>query len=143
MKKSAGILLVYNKKLLLAHPSNSSWTKGTYSPPKGLSEKSEELIDTAIRECWEEVSVKIYKYQIKNKEVPIVVDYKEKNGEIFKKVYLFIVQISDLGEVGLDSEVIDKSKLQIEEVDWCGFLTKKEAEIKILWRFKDILNIIL
>ena len=32
--------------------------------------------------------------------------------------------------------------LQIEELDWCGFLTKEEAKDKIFYRVADLLNLI-
>ena len=44
---------------------------------------------------------------------------------------------------GLDGwELVDKSNLQLEEVDWAGFLTADEADEKIFYRFKPILDLI-
>ena len=135
MKISAGILLLLNNKLLLCHPTNASWT-GTYSPPKGLIDDGEDLIDAAIRECQEEVGITITREQITDR---FCVPYR-KGRNLFKKVYLFKVKINSLEEVGLSSEIVEKNNLQLEEVDWAGFLSRTEVEEKIFWRFKPILN---
>ena len=37
---------------------------------------------------------------------------------------------------------INKENLQLTEVDWAGFLTKEEAQNKIFWRFKSMLDLI-
>ena len=46
-----------------------------------------------------------------------VVPYK-KSFYLFKKVYLYQINIDSLGELELTNEVVDKSQLQLEEVDW-------------------------
>ena len=135
MKTSAGILIVYNDKILLCHPTNASW-KETFSPPKGLIDENEDLIDGAIRECKEEVGISINRDQIGDR---FIVPYK-KGRNLYKKVFLYKVKIDSLSEVGLDTEVLDKSKLQLEEVDWAGFVQKSELDEKIFWRFKGILS---
>lgn len=135
MKTSAGILIVYNDKILLCHPTNASW-KETFSPPKGLIDENEDLIDGAIRECKEEVGISINRDQIGDR---FIVPYK-KGRNLYKKVFLYKVKIDSLSEIGLDTEVLDKSKLQLEEVDWAGFVQKSELDEKIFWRFKGILS---
>jgi hypothetical protein len=52
------------------------------------------------------------------------------------------VYINDISEIGLDSETLPKEMLQIEELDWCGFLTKEEAKTKIFYRVEHLLNLI-
>ena len=52
MKISAGIIIRYKDSILLCHPTNAPW-KDSYSFPKGLVEDDEDLIDAAIRECFE------------------------------------------------------------------------------------------
>jgi len=135
MKISAGILLLYNNKLLLCHPTNAPWA-GTYSPPKGLVDDDEDLIDAAIRECKEEVGITIRREQIIDR---FCVPYR-KGRNLFKKVYLFKVEIDSLEDIGMTSEIVSKSNLQLEEVDWAGFLTKEDVNEKIFWRFKPILD---
>ena len=138
MEISAGLLIVYNNKVLLCHPTNASW-KETFSPPKGLIDDGEDLIDGAIRECYEEVGISINRDNITDR---FIVPYK-KGRSLYKKVYLFVYKINNLSDIGLESEVIKKENLQTEEVDWAGFVTKEEAEIKIFWRFKYLINEIL
>ena len=56
-----------------------------------------------------------------------VVPYK-KGRNFFKKVYLYQINIDSLGELELTNEVVDKSQLQLEEVDWA----EKKLNKKIL-----------
>ena len=141
MDKSAGIIIILNnKKVLLAHPTNSRWTN-TYSFPKGGIEEGESQIDAAIRELKEETSIEVSIDKIEDKK-PIVILYNDKRGKIYKELYLFKVYINDISEIGLESETLPKEMLQIEELDWCGFLTKEEAKTKIFYRVADLLNLI-
>ena len=67
MDKSAGIIIILNnKKVLLAHPTNSRWTN-TYSFPKGGIEEGESQIDAAIREFKEETSIEVSIDKIEDK----------------------------------------------------------------------------
>ena len=113
----------------------------TYSFPKGGIEEGESQIDAAIRELKEETSIEVSIDKIEDKK-PIVVQYNDKNGKIYKEVYLFKVYINDISEIGLESETLPKEMLQIEELDWCGFLTKEEAKTKIFYRVEHLLNLI-
>jgi len=135
---SAGILVVYNNKVLLCHPSNNYWTN-TFSPPKGHVEQGESYEDAAIRECYEETSIEVKKEQLGKM---YTVNYTS-GSELYKVVHLFLVEIKSLEEIGLDSEVVDKKYLQTEEVDWCGFMTKKEAMKHLFWRYKQLIDGIL
>jgi ADP-ribose pyrophosphatase YjhB (NUDIX family) len=126
---SAGLLIIQDNKILLCHPTGSKWW-GTYGIPKGIVEEGEDVIDAAIRETKEEVGIEIPKQWVWPKIYTI--DYINSDNELFKKVYYYIVKTENI--------VIDKSKLQKEEVDWAGFVDKREAEKRILWRFKSMLK---
>jgi len=127
-KISAGLLIIWNNKILLAHPTNSPW-RGTYTIPKGKVEKGEELIDTAIRETEEEIGILISKNDITDE--PLKIDYSDEDGFVYKEVYYFPVFLED---------EISNFKPQLKEVDWVGFLSKSEALDKIFWRFEPMLN---
>lgn len=137
MKKSAGISIILNKKkILLVHPTNSRWT-GTYGIPKGGIDPGETFIDAAIRETFEEVGIKVPK----NKLGPLFVNpYFNNKGTKYKEIYYFEYHISSINEIGLKSEVVPKSQLQIKEVDWAGFLDIKECEKRALSKQMPIIN---
>ena len=140
MKKSAGVVIILKgEKVLLCHPSNSRWF-GTYSFPKGGLEEGETTLDAAIRELREETSVIVNKNQISNLKDPIVVYYENKKGVKYKSITLYTVHINELSEIGLESEIIPKEKLQIEEIDWAGFIDKQEAELRIFHKTRIVLE---
>ena len=141
MKISAGTLVKYKNKFLLCHPTNSAWT-GTFGPAKGGVEEGESLLDAALRETLEEIGVDITKDMIKNPDEPIEVIYykNKKKNFIHKKVFLFKVDIDSLDEIGLETEIIPKTQLQVSEVDWAGFLTKEEMLEKCFHRFNFLID---
>lgn len=143
MKKSAGIIIILRgEKILLCHSTNSKWF-GTYSVPKGGVNKGETEIDGAIRELREETSIRVEKSQISNAKDPIVIEYtNRKTKALYKKLYLFTVYINDLREVGLTTEILPKEMLQLHEIDWCGFLNKKEAQFRIFHRVEHLLHLL-
>ncbi len=142
MKKSAGVIIVLNNnKILLAHPTNSKWLN-SFSFPKGGIEKGEKKVDAALRELKEETSIVVTIDQIDNVDDPIVVDYMDKKGEVYKRLYLYLVHIDKLSDIGLTDFIIPEENLQAEELDWAGFLTKEEASDRIFYRCKHLLDII-
>ena len=142
MKKSAGVIIILNNnKILLSHATNARWEK-TFSFPKGGIEKDEKKKDAAIRELMEETSIVITKEQISNPDDAIIVNYVDKAGINYKRLYLYTVYIEDISEIGLESEIIPIENLQADELDWCGFLTKEEAQDKIFNRVEHLLDLI-
>ena len=66
-------------------------------------------------------------------------NYKKKSV-VYKRIYLFTLYISDISEIGLDSEVIPKEKLPLDEIDWAGFVTKEEAKLRLFHRSVPMLD---
>lgn len=129
MVHSSGLVILRKGKILLAHPTNAPWFH-SYSIPKGHVEDGESSLDAAIRETREEVGIKVPKSLIEEKEFII---YRTRKGktEAWKKITFFIVRIESLSQLSLKDEILPKSQLQIEEVDWAGFLTLEEAKKRI------------
>jgi len=130
MQESAGLLIIHNNKMLLVHPTNAPWY-GTYSIPKGKLEKGETYIDAAIRETKEETGIKIKLNQIN--KTPHKIQYKNEKDKIYKELTYFLVNLN------YDIK-IDKNKLQLNEIDWAGFVDKDEAISRIFWRFEEMLK---
>jgi len=131
MQISAGLVVIYDNKILLAHPTGQKWFE-SYSIPKGHVEDGEDYLDAAIRETKEELGIDINEEQIKL-DTEGYINYKDENGTIYKRVYFYVVRLNK-------PVTVDKSKLQKDEIDWAGFLSKEEAAKRIFWRFKPLLT---
>ena len=125
-KKAAGVAIVYNNKILLVHPTNASWQKPTLGIPKGRVERGEDILTAAIRELKEETGIEVNPRTLAKSE-PYVVDLYDKLGNIEKQLIYFLYEISDLNEIGLQTERVPKTQLQQKEVDWAGFMGPDEA----------------
>jgi predicted NUDIX family NTP pyrophosphohydrolase len=133
MKKSAGFVLIYDNKILLTHPTGAKWI-GTYSIPKGEFEDGEEPLETALRETEEELGIILNPDEISKATGPEIIMYSKPSTRIvYKHVYYYVIYLTNPIE-------IDKNKLQKEEIDWAGFLTKEEAEIKIFIKQNEVLK---
>jgi ADP-ribose pyrophosphatase YjhB (NUDIX family) len=130
MKTSAGLVIIYQNKILLVHPTNAPWY-GTYSIPKGEIEEGEDLLEAAIRETKEEIGIRYCRECIDN--TPHMIEYKDKKGDIYKRVWCFVINVN---------EPPRKIIMQPEEVDWAGFLDKEEAEKRIFSKLKELINLI-
>lgn len=133
---SAGILIKWEDKVMLAHPTGHKWWK-SYSIPKGHLEDGETTLEGALREFREETGIKVPLSIIKKKEYRLK---PYKTGKKMKTVVFFIAEIKDLSELKLEKPKIPKKQLQLKEVDWCGFMTIEEAEKRIHPVMKDSLK---
>jgi 8-oxo-dGTP pyrophosphatase MutT (NUDIX family) len=124
-RRAAGIALIYDNKILLLHPTNSSWKKSTCGIPKGKLEQDEDPFDGALRELEEETSIRLDPQQVDPN--PHRVDFYNKKNEADGFLIYYVCRISDLSEIGLSSERLSKSQLQLEEVDWGKFVSAEEA----------------
>jgi 8-oxo-dGTP pyrophosphatase MutT (NUDIX family) len=128
MKESAGLVIIYDNKILLEHPTGQKWW-GTYSIPKGEIEPNENHLEAAIRETEEELGIKIDSTLI-DPTTERYIDYT-KDGEIYKRVYYFVLYVNEFPE---------NFNLQLEEVNWAGFIGEKEIIKRLYWRFTPILQ---
>ena len=131
LQLSAGLAIIQKGAILLAHPKGNKWW-GTYSIPKGHVEEGEDLLAAAIRETREEVGITVDAEDIVS-TTPLFIDYKGKQGNLYKRVYYFIVNPTE--PIRQDAITPDK-----QEIDWAGFILKDAAEARIFWRLKPILT---
>tara|TARA_B100000513_G_scaffold195885_1_gene127947 strand:+ start:9200 stop:9712 length:513 start_codon:yes stop_codon:yes gene_type:complete len=126
MKKeiSAGIAIIWDGKVLLAHTAGRNWKSG-YGIPKGHVESGETYIDAAIRETYEEVGIKVDKNLIDTTENTFFVNTRKRKNP--KTVYWFTAKIDSLDQIGMKDHRVPKKQLQLEEVDWAGFMTYNKA----------------
>jgi 8-oxo-dGTP pyrophosphatase MutT (NUDIX family) len=125
--QSAGLAIVYNNKILIGHMTGKGWW-GTYSIPKGHLDGNETILQAALRETYEEVGIRVPKDLIPSNYLtcPYI-----KKGNHYKDVHYYIVQIDSLDQIGLKDEIVPKSQLQTEEIDWAGFVPFKQAQKRI------------
>ena len=131
LQLSAGLAIIQKGAIILGHPKGQKWY-GTYSIPKGHVEEGEDLLIAAIRETKEEVGYNVNIEDIVYPE-PEFIDYNDKEGNLYKRVYYFIVNPD--GHIQQDSIIPDGV-----EIDWAGFILKEAAESRIFWRLKPILD---
>lgn len=136
-KQSAGLAIIYNGLILLGHTTGRGWY-GSYGIPKGGIEDGEDKMSAAIRETMEEVGVKVPRNLIDPTEHTFVVTSRQ--HKFNKTVYYYIVKIDDLSQIGLKELKIPKSQLQVEEIDWAGFLSYSEASKRIMKSQATLLN---
>lgn len=138
IESSAGLVIIYKNSILLGHPTGASW-KGTYSIPKGNIENGETVLQAAIRETREEIGVGFSPDMVES-EIPGEINYKNKKGKTYKKVFWFMVKIDDVELIKHIYPVVPKELLQLDEIDWAGFLEFDEAIRRIFKRFSPILD---
>jgi 8-oxo-dGTP pyrophosphatase MutT (NUDIX family) len=137
MDYSAGIVILCDNKMLLCHSTSSKWF-ASFMPPKGSIEKDESEAEAACRETFEEIGIKITPEMLGEKHT-----IKYLRGiKVYKEVYIFECHINSLNEIGLGGDKIPKEMLQLEEIDEAKFMDYEEAEIRILPRYKELLNLI-
>lgn len=136
-KYSAGLVIIYRGKILLGHTAGRKNNTG-WGIPKGGIEKGESNLDAAIRETYEELGIKVNRKLVDKRERTFVVTSRKYNYN--KVVYYYVVNIDDLSQIGLKSEIISKGKLQLEEIDDARFFTRGEAEDVIMQSQKTILT---
>lgn len=135
MERSAGIAIVCENRILLCHSSSSRWFK-SYMPPKGHVEEGESNREAACRETLEEVGIEV-PMDLLGREFKINYIRAKK---IFKEVFIYEYRVESLSELGLKSEIIPQTMLQLEEIDDAKFMDKDEAIVRALPRYHDMIN---
>lgn len=133
---SAGLVIIYDNKILLGHTTGRKWY-GSYSIPKGMIELGESALDAAIRETREEVGISISKNLIDKHEHTFTLTSRKGYTKI---VSYYIVKINNLSQIGLNELKVPKTQLQIKEIDWAGFLDYNEAKKRIMSSQQTVLN---
>jgi len=147
VEQSAGFAIIYGSKVLLGHATGKGWWR-SYSIPKGHLEKGETILKAALRETKEEIGISIPKNLIPSKYQTCAYIKAKKNrfpkgadiGTHWKDVHYYIIQIESLDEIGLETEVVPKSQLQLKEIDWAGFVPIQEALKRISPVMKPIIE---
>lgn len=124
-KDTAGIAIIYGKKILLVHPTNGSWNRPIMGIPKGRIEEGEDIKAAAIRETSEEIGITIDPSMLS--QSPDTVDVFDKNGNHKNTIYYYVCRISALADIGLEDMKVPRTQLQREEVDWAGFINIEDA----------------
>lgn len=122
---AAGVAIIYNNKILLIHPTNASWHRGTCGIPKGGIEPGEDHMVAALRELREETGIELRPDQLEPSP-EIVHIHSARKKEEWALIY-YVCKIQELSEIGLTSERLPNSQLQLEEIDWGKFVTAEEA----------------
>jgi len=126
IKTSAGLAIIWENKILLAHARGSSFKNG-YGIPKGGIEQGETQIDAALREVEEEVGIRVSKNRVDSNAYQFGVDARKWG---FKKiVHYYIVKINSLQEIGLNEPVVPKDWMQLEEINDARFMDLKQARL--------------
>lgn len=137
---SAGVALLYEDKILLVHPRGAK-PDIMWGIPKGKQEKGESIAETAVRETEEEVGIRLSVDEIEHGGE---VFYRPASGgEAYKKVVYFVKRLDDLAEIGLKTEQVPTNQIRQQENDMARFMTRAEAEERMFWKQKEILELLL
>lgn len=119
-KVSAGIVFVYNDKILLV----SNIHKG-YTHPKGNAKAGEKREETASREVLEETGINFPKELLVDKPIHSLQYF----GDTYIKTqYFYIVHLSQEDyKKYINYQTIPKENLCLDEIDWAGFVPIEEA----------------
>lgn len=137
IRHTVGIVFEYNNKILLVHPTGEPKTK-SFSYPKGGADSGESYEDTAVREVREETGIDYPKENLKDKPFHSLQYFKR---DALKIQYFYIVKLTpEEYKRYINVIIIPKENLQLEEVNWAGFVDIKECEILLKDKFEVILN---
>jgi predicted NUDIX family NTP pyrophosphohydrolase len=103
------------------------------SIPKGVMEEGEFSMHAAKREFKEETGINLDEKELKG---PHTIEYGKD-----KQLIYYVLNIDLYSEIGMNGPVVNKKQLQLEEVDWAGFIKVVEARHKLFFRQLPILEV--
>jgi 8-oxo-dGTP pyrophosphatase MutT (NUDIX family) len=136
---AAGIAIIWGTKILLVHPTGGSWQKRTLGIPKGSIEEGETELEAALRETFEETGIQLRADQLEP-TIHSVIVYSHKDKKPVGTIFYAICRIEDPAKIGLPGDRVPKTQLQLEEVDWAGFMEISEAYEKMIYSQLIILD---
>ena len=129
-KNAAGVAIIFTNdfidRILLVHPTGASWKKGTCGIPKGGMEPGENPMEAALRELKEETGIILSPKDL-DPEPQVVQIYDKKGKKVNRQLIYFVLRITELSQIGLDTIFVPKSQLQKDEIDWAKFVSADEA----------------
>lgn len=135
--QSVGIVFIYKDMVLLTHSTN--FPEDTWSYPKGHVDNNENLKEAAIREIYEELSIKLPDDFLHRHKIKISLIKEKEKGLKHYKYFKHHLSENEFN-IYFDSKYeVDKSKLQLEEIDQAKFFKFDEA-IPLLGELKTILE---
>ncbi len=129
IKQTAGVAIKWQDKVLLVHPTNASWKNSALGIPKGGIESGEDPIIAAIRELREETGIEVRESDLDSS--PYTAENHGESGKLKSQLIYFTMTIDDLSEIGLTKPTVPKKWLQLEEIDWAGFVKIDDAYPKM------------
>lgn len=140
MERSAGIAIIYDGKVLMAHATNSPWYR-SWMPPKGKIEEGETEEEAACREVEEECGITVDPSML---GVRHVIPYtKGSGGKKYKEVYMFECRIDSLKDLGIPNLIkgeLPSYMLQEDEVSNARFMGYEECKIRALPRYIPMID---
>lgn len=128
-RKAAGVAIIWEGQILLVHPTGASWQKSSFGIPKGGINDGEDVLEAAIRELREETGIVLNSTELDPE--PLVANSYKPNGSLDRQLIYFTKAIRSLDEIGLTSATVSKHQLQLEEIDWAGFVPIDRAYPKM------------
>jgi len=135
---TSGVVFIYNKMILLIHPYRERWY-GAFSYPKGHIDIGETIREAAIREVEEEIGINMDESLLSERNLYRIVN--EEIGKI-KIAYFYVVNLTNESFEKLFEGrlILKRKKLQKNEIDWAGFITKEQAKERIKPRLISVLD---
>lgn len=130
MKLSAGIIITDGENILLGHSTNNSW----WDLPKGLVEKGEGILDTAIRETKEEFGLDM--------SIHPLIDLGEHGYTKTKRLHLFkaIVDVMPDSTKCKCSSFFELYGADVPEIDGFGVFSNDVALSKMNKSMKRVVE---